>query len=321
MNAASLLVLDGGRAVPPVPSRDQLCAVQMSFQGLTFTTPSYGEVFWWETIAWWPNPADRQAAYAAKRAAGDTHIILDLSGAYKEGIPGAYNDTGADYAQNLPALVALAEEVIREGFLIDLRLAGDGQGAGPGYNDPVGLTYGHDWLMANFPRIASAFAPLADYIVFVPGYDGIFYSWEPEQVVAFGKLFRSIFPKGTLGLEFNTGHIPLGEGPGYRDAYGHGGCMQDYDVIYGEFDPFNYHADSTWQICGRLVSPYTRPIDQPAGDDPHPPFLLGAPNARGPWVFIAFEILTYNFVRGLCGPEEPAAYRKYFKDMGCTYIC
>ncbi len=310
----------GARPFPAAPSRDELCTVKMSFQGLEFVTPTYGHVFWWETIAWWPNYTDRQAAYAAKRAAGDTHIILDLSGSYKE-LGEEYDDVGADYSQNLPALVALAEEAIREGFLIDLRLAGDGQGAGPGYNDPVGMTYGHDWLMANFPRIAAAFAHLVDYTVFVTGYDGCFYGWEPEQMVAFGKLFRSIFPNGTLGTEFNTGHIPLGEGPGYRDAYGPNGCMQDFDVIYGEFDPFNYHADSTWQIVGRLVSPYVRPDDQPAGDDPRPPYLLHTPNVRGPWFFIAFEILTYRWVRGQCAPEEIPAYRSYFAAMGCEHIC
>lgn len=293
----------------------------MSFQGLTFDTPSYGPVYWWETLAWWPNLADREAAYAAKKAAGDTHCILDLTGAYREGIPGVYNDIGADYSQNLPALVALAEEAIDRGFLIDLRLGGDGQGAGPGYNDPVGLTYGHDWLMANFPRIAAAFAHLVDYVVFVPGYDGTFYGWGPEQVVAFGKLFRSIFPNGTLGIEFDCGHIPLGEGPGYMDAYAPGGCMQDYDVIYGEFDPFNYHQDSTWQIVGRLVPNYQRPSDQTPGDDPHPPYLLHTPNVRGPWFFIAFEVLTYLWVRGKCGPEEPAAYRAYFAALGCEHIC
>lgn len=316
MSAASLLILDSTGTTPP-PSRDQLCTVKMSFQGLKVTTPTYGEVLWWETIAWWPNLADRQAAYAAKRAAGDTHIILDLSGSYKE-IDESYDQVGADYSQNLPALVALAEEAIKEGFLVDLRLAGDGQGAGPGYNDPVGMTYGHEWLMANFPRIAAAFAHLSPYIVFVPGYDGIFYGWEPEQVMAFGALFRSIFPQGTLGIEFGTGHIPLGEGGG---DYLPGGRMQDYDVIYGEFDPFNYHTDSTWQIVGRLVSPYNRPADQPAGDDPHPPFYLSTPNPRGPWHFIAFEILTYRWVRGQCSPDEISAYRDYFASLGCKNVC
>lgn len=317
MSAAVVAAAVTHSRVRPKPSRAELCAVKLSFQGLEFVTPTYGHVFWWETIAWWPKLEDRHAAYAAKRAAGDTHIILDLSGSYKE-LGEDYDDIGADYSQNLPALVALAEEAISEGFLIDLRLAGDGQGAGPGYNDPVGMTYGFDWLMANFPRIAAAFSPLADYIVFVTGYDGCFYGWAPEQMVAFGKLFRSIFPTGALGTEFNTGHIPLGEGGG---DYLPGGRMQDFDVIYGEFDPFNYHADSTWQIVGRLVSPYRRPSDQPPNDDPHPPFYLSMPNVRGPWFFIAFEILTYRWVRGQCAPQEIDDYRTYFAAMGCQLVC
>lgn len=320
------VLLYGSTANPPlkVPTRDQLCAVKMSFQGLTFDTPSYGKVWWWETLAWWPSKADRAAAYAAKRAAGDTHCILDLSGCYKEGIPGSYNDVGADWSQNLGGLVALAREAIAEGFYVDLRLAGDGRskpknpdGSYP-YNDPVGMTYGYEWLMENFPRIAEAFRPLYKYIVFVPGYDGIFYSWEPQQVQAFGRLFRSIFPDGVLGLEFNTGHIPLGEGGG---DYLPGGRMADYDVIYGEFNPFNYHEDSTWQVVGRMVSPYRRPWDQPANDDPHAPFYLGTPNPRGPWFFIAFEILTYIWTRGQVDAAGVAAYRKYFADMGCRYVC
>lgn len=327
--------LDGASPAPKPPTRDQLCAVKMSFQGLTFNTPSYGNVYWWETIAWWPNPADRQAAYVAKRAAGDTHIIIDLSGAYKEGIPGSYNDVGADYSQNLSALVALAEEAINEGFLIDLRLAGDGRskarnpdGSYP-YNDPVGLTYGHEWLMENLPRIVAAFKHLAPYIIFVPGYDGVFYGWgdppdkpdlQPDRVMAFGKLFRSLLPNGVLGLEFSAGHIPLGEGGG---DYQPGGRMQDFDVIYGEFDPFNYHQDSTWQIVGRLAPEYHRPPDQPPDDDRgvEGKRYLAVPNPRGPWFFIAFEILTYNWVRGRNSPQDIAAYRQYFADMGCRHIC
>lgn len=309
--------LGGEKALPPVPSRAELCAVKMSFQGLTFETPSYGNVFWWETLAWFPHAEDRQAAYAAKRAAGDTHCILDLAGCYKEGIPGEYNDVGADWSQNLDGLVALAYEALAEGFLIDLRLAGDGQGAGPDYNDPVGHTYGYAWLMDNFPRIAEAFRPISQYIVFVPGYDGVFYGWEPEQVMAFGKLFRSFFPDGVLGIEFNTGHIPVGEGGG---DYLPNGRMQDYDVIYGEFDPINYHQSSTWQIVGRMVQPYTAPADQNDGDH-NPPFYLGVPNPRGPWYFIAFEILTYVWVRGGNTPADIDAYRGYFAGMGCDYVC
>lgn len=332
MNITTIAAASSGSQPRVIPTRDELCAVKMSFQGMRFNTPSYGNVYWWETLAWWPNKADRIAAYQAKRTVGDTHVLLDLSGRYPDAI-GDYNDTGADWTQNLDGLVALAKEAIAEGFLIDLRLAGDGRskpknpdGTYP-YNDPYGWTYGYEWLMENFPRIAEAFRPIYKYVVFVPGYDGVFYGWgedtdgvdrQPERVMNFGKLFRSIFSDGVLGLEFSTGHVPLGES---TTDYAPGGRMQDYDVLYGEFNPWNYHESSTWQIVGRLVQPYTRPADQNDGDVYPPPFYLAHPNARGPWYFIAFEILTFEWVRGKCGPEEPAAYLKYFRDMGCRYIC
>lgn len=310
------LYAGAGTSLPPIPTRDQICLVRERFQGLTINFPTMGPLPWWETLAWFSNPADRHAAYDAKHAIGDTHIILDLTGAYRE--PGQpYANMGRDYSQNLGALLALAYEALDNGFLIDLRLGGDGQGAGPGYNDPVGDTYGHDWLMANFPRIAQTFAPIWQYIVFVPGYDGVFYGWNPDQVVAFGKLFRSIFPDGYLGIEFNTGHIPLGEGGG---DYLPGGRMQDYDILFCEFDPFNYHSDSTWQILGRLMRPYHRPFDQPAGDDPTPPFYLAGSTPRGPWAVNPFEILTYRWVRGQVPLDELIAYRQYYTDMGCPLV-
>jgi len=325
-------ILSGSSRTINAPSRDELCSVKMSFQGLTFDTPSYGKVWWWETLAWWPNKADRDCAYRAKRAAGDTHCILDVSGCYKA-LPESYNQHGADFSNRLGDLVRLAEEAIAEGFLIDLRLGGDGRskpknpdGSYP-YNDPQGMTYGYEWLMDNFLSIYGAFQHLAEFIVFVPGYDGVFYGWgedvdgidrQPERVQNFGTLFRSLCPNGVLGLEFSTGHIPLGEAIG---DYEPGGRMQDFDVIYGEFNPWNYHEDSTWQIVGRMVSPYHRPNDQPADDDLNPPFYLGHPNARGPWYFIAFEIITYEWVRGRVDAAGIAAYRKYFADMGCRYVC
>lgn len=304
------------RELPLVPTRDQLCNVKESFNSLFVDTPTYGRIAWWETISWFPNYADRKAAYEAKHKNGDTHIILDLSGSYRE-IPGEYNHVGADYSQNLSALVSLAREVLREGFLIDMRLAGDGQGSGPGYNDPVGMTYGHDWLMENLDRIMDAFEPIYRYIVWTPGYDGVFYGWTPEQCVAYGRKIRARWPDAAIGIEFNTGHIPFGEG----DAdYLPGGRMQDFDVIYFEGDPYFYHGPTTWQIVGRMVSPYVRPTDQTA-EDPTPPFYLHGQSPRGKWYFNIFEVLTYRHVRGEVSAEEYAAYYEYFKAMGCIYIC
>jgi hypothetical protein len=309
----------------PDPTRDELACLKLSFQGLEFDTPSYGHVFWWETMSWWPNSLDRAIAYDAKRKAGDTHCTMDLTGSYGE-IDPVYDQIGADWSNNLDGLVELCREAIDQGFLIDLPMGGDGQSVRTDgstihfgeYNDPVGRTYGFQWLMQNFSRIAEAFRPIYRFVAFRLGYDGVFYGWTPDQVVAFGKLFRSIFPDGVLVIEFNTGHIPLGEGPGYRDAYEPGGCMQDYDTILGEFDPDNVHQDSTWQILGRLIRPYNRPSDEPAGDDERPPFLLSHPNKRGRWWFIPYEIETYNWVRGRKSRQQCIDNASYFMQMGCA---
>lgn len=325
MNAA-VLSSSSVRPLPAQPTRDQVCAVSYSFNSLWVNLPTYGRFPWAENVAWLTNPADRQAAYAAKRANGDTHAIMGVTGRYSEPDAPYFNrpEFGQDFTtspQRLQEFRDRCREVVEQGFYLDLRLGGDGQSnAQQTYNDPVGWTYGHQWLMANFERIFVALHELNDYIVWVPGFDGIFYGWDPQQVVAFGALARRMGVKH-LGLEFNTGHIPLGEGPDVRDAYAPGHAMQDYDVLFGEFDPFNYHTDSTWQIVGRLNRPYNRPADQPAGDDPNPPFLLGQPNARGRWFFIAMEVLTYLHVRGRLSADDYRAYYDYYTTMGCEFVC
>ena len=80
-------------------------------------------------------------------------------------------------------------EVIADGFFVDLTLAGDGLGIGPGYNDPVGKTYGHGWLVNNLERIIRALQgdntperpDLTPYIIFRPGWDAVFYGWGGEE--------------------------------------------------------------------------------------------------------------------------------------------
>lgn len=323
----------GGDHRPPLtpPTRDQICRVKYSFQGMTIQTPTFGTWPWAENLSWFYNAADRQVAYAAKRANGDTHLILGISGAYKEpSLPAPYNDPrlGQDFAYRLPDFVALVAEAVAEGFYVDVRLAGDGLSVnadpGPGqYNDAVGWTYGYQWLMQNFARIFEALKDYNDYIVWCPGFDGVFYGWDDvtmtaaERVAAFGALARSCGAK-YVGLEFNTGHIPVGNGPA---DYEPGGAMQDYDVLYGEFNPSNYREDSTWQVVARLSPNYVRPPDQPSGDDPNPPFYLGQPSPRGPFYFCTMEILTYYWVRWQVSAQDVQNAKAYFAGMGCQTIC
>lgn len=303
--------------LPPVPNREQVCRVHTTFQGLTVATAQFGSLPWFGAALSWLTPQDRQAVYAAKRAAGDTHCELVLSGSYTEPGQAYQNIPGRDLSSDLSALVALVDEIVRAGFTPMLFLAGDGQSnpAG-GYNDPVGQTYGHQWLMAHLSAVTESLGDLCAYVLFLPGFDGIFYGWDPAQVAAFGVRFRELLPNGYLGIEFNTGHLPVGNGPG---DYAPGGPMQAYDVIVCEFDrPLT--QDSTWQIAARLLGPaYRRPAEEPAGDDPTPPFYLKDGTPRGPYFTVAYEYDTYYWVRGLPASEVDAS-RAYLRAIGFSEV-
>jgi len=314
--------------LPPIPDRLRVCGVQTSLAGLTYQTAQYGPfpAGWFFLLT----PADRQRAYAAHHAAGDTHIPISISSAYLE--PGTLWPVpllqGHDYTNDLPAFKAILRELIVNGFVPDVVLAGDAESVNDHpqygqYNDPVGKTYGYTWLMQNLWRILSALQDgedLTPYCLFRPGWDAVFYGWEPsnEKIPAFGRLFRSLLPHGHLAIEHNTGHIPIGNGPG---DYAAGGGMQDYDAILSEFD--DVHADAFWQVAGRMLGPaYVRPPDQPVHDDPHPPWYLAPPTDRGPYVWCAFEPTrggAYEWVRGWCSVNDVNAVRSYMRRAGARF--
>jgi hypothetical protein len=319
--------------LPPIPTRDRVCALKTSLQGLTYQTTQYGPIpAWFYAML---NDVDKKIARAAHKAAGDTHIPISISAAYRE--PGTlWPDAlkeGYDYTQNLDGFRAILIEVIRDHLLIDLPLAGDGMGAGPDYNDPVGKSYGYQWLMANLPRIIAALKgdgttakpDLTPYIIFRPGWDGVFYGWgvqgevpdqQPDRVRKFGELFRRLLPAGYLAIEHTPGNIPCGEG---GKDYASGGLMRNFDTILSEFN--TVHEDSCWQVVARMVPHYTRPSDQPSGDDPHPPFYLAPGTDRGPYFYVAFEPTrggVYEWCRGRCTLADVNAVRAYLRGLGCT---
>ncbi len=330
MGAAACVAATGAgtNVLPPIPSRAQVCAINVSLQGLTYHTSQFGDFpAWFYAML---NTPDRASARAAHRAAGDTHITIPISEAYKE--PGTlWPDElkqGYDFTQDLAAFRAVLTEAICDGFFIDVPLAGDGLGSGPGYNDPVGNTYGCQWLMANLPRIIAGLqqAPdLTPYIIFRPGWDSVFYGWgtigenpdpQPGRVRDFGALFRQLLPNGYLAIEHTPGNIPCGEGGG---DYAPGGLMRTYDTIMSEFN--TVHEDSCWQVVARMVSPYNRPPDQPTGDDPHPPWYLAPGTERGPYFYVAFEPTiggVYQWCRGQCSLADVEAVRSYLRGLGCT---
>lgn len=342
MSAAAVTAALGTGPFVPVlprpPTRAQICGIRTSLQGLTYHTRQFGEFPAWFYAGL--NASDRARARADHLAAGDTHISISISEAYLE--PGTLLPDallpGYDFSYALDAFRALLVETIAGGLLIDLPLAGDGLSVTPDpqqgqYNDPVGRTYGYQWLMQNLERIVlslkgdgtPATPDLTPYIIFRPGWDGVFYGWsvsgddpdpQPWRVNAFGQLFRSLLPNGYLAIEHTTGTIPVGNGPA---DYAPGGLMRPYDTILSEFD--TVHQDSCWQVVARLVPTYHRPPDQPIHDDPHPPFYLAPGTPRGPYFYVAFEPTqggAYQWVRGACSLAEVQAVRAYLHQLGAS---
>jgi len=338
----SLLLARGHASAPPVkplpppPTRDQVLAVRVGFQGMTVTTGEYGTfpAFGPETTTL--NDADLRSYCQQCKAQGWTHGEIAISWAYNE--PGFLMPVpGRDLTQDLPELARRIAIMLETFTAVVVFLAGDGMSAPQNpdgtypYNDPVGHTYGYEWLGANFPHIGtylqtSPYGDLTKYCLFVPGYDGVFYGWgipgevpdqQPERVVHFGQLFRQVLPDGYLGIEHSTGHIPVGEG---GSDWGPDGRMLVYDVVLSEFN-WPTTGDQVWQIVGRLISPYHRPPDQPSGDDPNPPFYLGTPNPRGPVFYVPYEYATYQWTRGQVTAQQVETSRQYFRDMGCPNVC
>lgn len=322
--------------LPSVPTRDQVCSVRVGFQGETVTTSAYGTFpcFGPETTTLADD--DLRAYCQQLRSRGWTHGEIAVSWQYAEQgflmpVP------GRDLTLNLGELARRIAIMLESFTAVAVFLAGDGLSWAPNpdgsypYNDPVGHTYGYEWLMQAFPGIAtalqhSAYGDLTKYVLFVPGYDGVFYGWgrpgevpdqQPDRVVNFGKAFRNLLPFGYLGIEHTPGKIPVGEG---GSDWATGGRMQAYDVILSEFN-WPATGDQVWQIVGRLVSPYHRPPDQPVGDDPNPPFYLKDHTPRGPVFYVPYEYATYQWTRNQVTAQQVADARAYFYSLGCKDVC
>lgn len=324
---------------PEAPTRAQVCSVVVPFQGFTVHTTQYGSFpsFGPETSTL--GDEDLVGMFEQIKAANGTHAEFALSWNYDER-DFRYPVAGRDLSHDLVELRRRLELAIRSGLFIKLSLAGDGRskpksaaGLYP-YNDPQGWTYGYEWLMENLSRIiagldSSSGRDLTEFTVFTPGYDGVFYGWgnnsgegnvdkQPERVVNFAKLFRSILPLGHLALEHSTGHIPLGEG---GSDFLPGGKMMDFDVILCEFENWPTTGDSTWQIANRLLQNYNRPPDEPAGDDTVRRPYINAPTPRGPFFVVAYEYATYSWVRGRITAEEVQRGRDYYRRLGFEIVC
>lgn len=303
---------------PPVPTRDQVLGMKISFQGLTVKTVQFGTIPWFEPGIVSLNADDRQSVYAAKKAAGDTHLILGFS---TGGI--LYDEPGnpfqqfiqPDYEANPSLFLSLVEEIILNGFVPVIAFDGD---------DADNPEHGYPNALRQLPILVSLmktskYADLNSYVLYARLWDGVFYGSSPENIKAFGAAFRALLPNGYLAIEHNTGHIPVGGGPG---DYAPGGKMVDYDVIMSEFDNGTATAstanDSIWQVVGRLLGPnWVRPPEMPASDDSlHPPWYLAPGNSRGPYYAVAFEFDEYRWVRGQVSDAQMKTERAYMRQIG-----
>lgn len=299
--------------LPPVPSRETVCSVQIGYQGMQASTLEFGVLPWFEAALTSLDKFDRHEVYGEKHRNGDTHCLVALTWNYDESWQpyGNINQVpGCDLTNDLPRFASIVREVIVAGFTPLLMLGGDGQEW-----SEAGYTYGAEWLISNLPRIVEGVGELAPYCLFCPGFDGVFYGWTIDQVERFAAEFRRLLPEGHLAILHNTGHIPVG---GATADYAPGGVMSAFDVILSEYD-WNLSQDSCWQVNGRLEQPYVRPPDQPAGDDPSPPFYLGSWTARGPYFHCAFEWDEYRWVRGQVSAADVQKGREYLKAQGCKW--
>jgi hypothetical protein len=306
-------------AAAKLPTRDQVLSIALTFQGLTVTLPTYGTIPWFEPAITSLDASSRQIVYQAKHAAGDTHLAMAISWAYMNDGSYSYPVPGKDLTGDLGSFRALVAEVVANGFVPIIFLAGDGESATSGYNDPNGWTYGYSWLMAHLPAIVDALrAPtdLTPFCILVPGWDGVMPGWKPSELSAYLVLARSLLPNGYVGLELAAGSADWGGGAAdYASPAG-----QALDVILQEF-PGPPTGDQTWSVAARELGPaYVRPPDQPSGDDPNAPFELAGGTPRGPWFAIAYEYDEYRWVRGLVTPEQIQTERHDLHAMGYAHV-
>jgi hypothetical protein len=319
--------------VPPLPTpptRDQALNVCLTFQGLSFYSNQFNEEMpLFEAAMPWLGGDDRDTIYRRKRAAanpfcpaGDTHSII----AVPDGRP-LYDEPNQPYnAGRFPSLDWTAGETHVDGRLADLVV----EQRRAGFIPLVFLDERFDHSNAMLPLVIDALrhntygVDLTAHVVILPGWDGVFYGWEPSHQVipAWAARARQLCPSCMLGIEHNTGHIPLGEGD---SDWVSGGLMKDFDLLMSEFDDARFD-DSVWQIAARTIGPaYRRPADQPSSDDPRPPFYLREPTARGPRRACAFEFYEYGWVHDWYRADHAQLLkdvqeaRKYFKNIG--YSC
>ena len=300
----------------PSFTREEVCTAQVTLSGLMIATEQFGNKPWFElAYQCLSNPTDRQTVRLQKKNYGDKGIIIEFFNDQRyiyPDRPGNSTWLGQCVTQvgefNQELFKKFVEEILQDGLVPVVVYDGD-NGENP--------TDGYPNALRQLPILTALLAEYNDKILYARFWDGVFYGTTPEQIKNFGVEFRKLLPLGNLAIEFNPGHIPVGNGP---SDYAPGGMMTDYDVVVGEFNYPNYREDSTWQVVARLVPNYNRPSDQPSRDDPNPPFYLAPGNARGQYFFWAMEVGEYQWVRDPSILQELINTGNYFRGMNATNV-
>jgi hypothetical protein len=262
---------------------------KITFSGLTITTTQFGTQPWFElAYQCLATPDDRRRAREQKRAAGDTHIILE----YTTRAGSVYNESDV-WLQTAVSMSAEADPAWFKG-LIDEILSEGAESLVPVivYDGDNGMADadGYPNALRQLPILAALLDGYDDSVVYARFWDGVFYGSTPESIQAFGRAFRARYtnPNAVLIIEHNPGHIPVGNGPADYEA---DGMMAEYDGIASEYDypggiaappaivgaQWNddhglyvpvYASDETpwtniWQVVARCSPAWTPPPDEP----------------------------------------------------------
>jgi hypothetical protein len=306
--------------LPPEPTRDQMIQGRMSFQGLNVTLPGMTRpIPWFEPFIASLTPDGRQAVYAAKHAAGDTHILYALSYNYVSGDGYRYPIDGRDFTGDLDGFAELVHEGCAHGFRPFVSLASDGQGYAP-----EGGTYGWRWGMDHMAVVLGAFeqvhgVDLRRRVLFGGGFEllGPGGNWTPDQLIAYYLQLRTyVGDSGYTWLELGQGYCKWMEDGAACWSSPAGVSL---DVFLQEYSqPLEDNWDGACQLARRMLGPstYRGPLPPQIQDDPQVAYYLRGDRPRGPLGIWAFEYDLYRFTRGQSSVGDVDDQRQRLQSLG-----
>lgn len=325
----------GAGPFPKPPTRDQVIAVDTSFQGLMVPSPvgiipAFGPFCWSRDM----DEAGRNAWRAVERAAGDTHFLRCLSAEYQNDNGYSYPISGCDFTQDLLTLKQRIGEELLSGFTSGtLYLAGDGQ-----TYSPDGGSYGWSWLMENQPRIAAALQDTTiagfdatEYIALCHGFELISDGgWSPANFEEAVLALRALLPKAHIvshiGVYTWWGDAVGGQGGPVADWSGPTGqaidiCFEEGDAPFVDANgqPLNNEACDGWQqrAVAHLPNPNYGIIEQRNLIERE--WVTNPLTPRGPRTTVAMELDEARWVRSQVSVGEINNERAYCRELGWAY--